>query len=99
MREAGVDAVGIDAAAIQGSDSEKLDIIEIIAELAEENELQCYGYGFDSVSMTTCAVCTGVQHISGAVITAPTEKPQGFREIDLEQICDSVLSNGAAPSG
>ena len=91
LRSAGVHAVGLDVAALRGSEAEKLHLLESIAELAEKHSLKCYGHGFDSLSMTICTVCMGYQHVSGPAVAAPTEVPEGIRATEMENIYGRAL--------
>jgi hypothetical protein len=96
LRTAGIHAVGVDVAALRGPESEKLRLLENIADLAEKSGLKCYGHGFHSLSMTICAVCMGYQHVTGLAIAAPTETPEGIRATQLENIYGRVLFKDAA---
>lgn len=86
LRSAGVHAVGVDIAGLQGPESEKLKLLEDLAELADKSGLRCYGHGFESLSMTICAVCMGYQNVSGPAIAGPTVRPAGIRATDMENI-------------
>ena len=86
LRGAGVHAVGVDIAGLHGREAEKLRLLEDLAELAEKSGLRCYGHGFQSLSMTICAVCMGYQNVSGPAIAGPTLRPAGIRATDMENI-------------
>ena len=91
LRAAGIHAVGLDVADLSGSETEKLQLLETTAELAEQSGLKCYGHGLDSLSIAICTVCMGYQHVSGQAIAAPTDKPAGIRATEMENIYSRAL--------
>lgn len=98
LQAAGVNAVGVDVSTLRGPEAERLQLLEKVAELAERSGLRCYGHGFHSLSMTICAVCMGYQHVSGPAIAGPTQRPDGIRATEMENIYGRVLFKEAAQS-
>jgi hypothetical protein len=99
LRAAGVLGVGVDISTLRGPEAEKLRLLENISELAEKTGLKCYGHGFHSLSMTISAVCMGYQNISGLAVAEPTQRPEGIRESEMENIYGRGLFKDAAQSG
>ena len=99
LRAAGVHAVGVDISTLHGSEADKLQLLDKLAELTEKSGLKCYGHGFHSLSMTICAVCMGYQSISGPAIAEPTQRPEGVRATEMENVYGRGLFKDVAQSG
>jgi hypothetical protein len=95
LRSAGVNAVCVDVSTLYGSEVEKLQFLEQLAEWAEQSGLKFYGHGFDTLSMTISAVCMGYYSVSGPAIAAMTQRPVGVRKNKMENIYGRMLFHRA----
>ncbi len=96
IRAAGIRWIGIDVEDLEGSEKEKLDLLDRLAALTLEREMNCYGHGFDSMSMMICAASMGYQHLSGTAVSEPLPKPAGFKAKALEAIYGRMLEKKPA---
>ena len=87
---AGIGQIGVDVQTFRGAEADSLDLLEQITIAAKKNGLQCYGLGFESLSMTICASCLGFQHVSGPAIAEPVAQPGGIQTTDMEAIYGRV---------
>ena len=93
----GIHQVGLDVGTLRGSEAENLDLLESLTVAAKKANLECYGLGFASVSMTICASCLGFQHVAGPAIAAPVTQPDGIHTTAMESIYGQIIrANGAA---
>ena len=92
IASAGIRSVGVDAAELSGSETEKLHLLDSLIDLADRYGLKCYGLGLDSVSLTMCAVCMGYQHVSGSAVGGPVSEPGGIRPTAMDSIYGRILS-------
>ena len=83
---AGISQVGVDVRSLRGAEADSLDLLEQITIATKKSGLQCYGLGFESLSMTICASCLGFQHVSGPAIAEPVTKPDGIQTTAMEAI-------------
>lgn len=95
LQSAGVNAVCVDVSTLYGSEVEKLQFLEQLAEWAEQSGLKFYGHGFDTLSMTISAVCMGYYSVSGPAIAATTQRPVGVRKNKMENIYGRMLFHRA----
>ena len=91
LRGAGIKAIGIDIRELEGGEARKLAILDKLALLSEKAGLGCYADGFESLSMTVCAVCMGYQHVAGPAIGTAGPAPFGLLAKDLESIYAHML--------
>ncbi len=98
LRAAGVHEIGVDVATLEGTEADKLALLERLAVAAKEAGLRCYGHGFDSLSMTIYAVCLGFQHVSGAAISHPLPEPKGIQSAAMEAIYGRLAGANLGPA-
>ncbi len=95
LAKMGVHTVGLDVSAVESSEAEKLSFLENLIEVANDSDLRCYGHGFDSLSLTMCAVCMGFQHVSGPAVAETVAQPRGIQKTAMENIYKRMLLSGS----
>ena len=79
---------------LQGTEKEKMSFLNALALLASKNDLKCYGHGFESLSLTTCAISLGYQHVSGPAVAATVAQPGGIQSTAMEAIYRRAIELG-----
>ena len=92
LQTAGIHEVGLDVSTLEGTETEKLEFLEKLAVVANNEGLKCYAHGFESLSMTVCAVSLGYEHLSGPVIAQPMAEPGGIHGAAMEAIYSAVTN-------
>lgn len=95
LRQRGVTAIGVDVGTIRRPESQRIKILEQLAEVARESHLDCYAHGFDALELTVYAASAGYSYISGSVVATPTKEPRGVHSSAMEKIYERLISRGA----
>lgn len=95
VKAAGVRNIGIDIHALNWDEAEALSLLEHLVGAADGEGLKCYGLGFQSMSMTVCAICMGFEHVAGQSIAEPTSEPGGVKPVTLDAIYGRIASVAA----
>lgn len=91
LRPAGIREIGLDVRRLPGPETVQFGFLERLAADATAHGLRCYGHGFESMSLTICAVGLGFQHVSGPAVAEPTARPAGIQPTSLDAIYSRTI--------
>lgn len=76
----GIQGAGIDLCGDAMPENAMMQYLNRFAQAAEKEKLTSYLAGVSSLSLSTAASCTGIEHLSGDVVAPPVEEPEGIQQ-------------------
>jgi hypothetical protein len=86
------DAVGVRLKALQHSEKEMIQKLNTFNKLADERLIpKVFALDVPSLSITTSAVCAGVDILAGGAIHAPVEKPDSVHQYAYQNLFEDIV--------
>ncbi len=91
MRHLRLHAIGCNLGRRTGPEAKVIEDIDAFAAAAERQQLRTFVHGLGSLSLTTAAVCSGIDYVDGEAITSVVDAPQGVHRFNVEDMFARLL--------